>query len=202
MEYQNKYNLPPELVTLVDRELESGEHVEWAAQPIPGRLARSAIPTVLFGIPWTAFAIFWTAMAAAGLWRKKSEGEFGWFRLFPLWGVPFILIGFGMLSSPFWARRQAKRTAYVLTDRRAIIISVGWRSKVSLRSFDPPALMDLRRTERADGSGDLVFTSDQHTGNRGRDYSTAVGFTAIKDVKEVEERVRRLVRQSRDAQAS
>jgi hypothetical protein len=189
-------------VRLVDRELESGEHVEWAAQPIPARSARAALPAVLFGIPWTAFAIFWTAMAASGLWRKKSQGEFGWFRLFPLWGVPFILIGLGMLSSPYWALRRARRMAYVLTDRRAIIISVGWQSKVSLRSFEPPALLDLQRTERADGSGDLVFTNDLSTGSRGRNYSTAVGFTAIRDVKEVEERVRRLARQSRDAQAS
>src|ERR1017187_1772904 len=111
MEYQNKYNLPPELVKLVDRELASGEHVEWAAQPIPARLARTTIPAVLFGIPWTAFAIFWTGMAGWGTWRN---GGAGWFRLFPLWGVPFILIGFGMLSSPYWAFRRAKRTAYVL----------------------------------------------------------------------------------------
>jgi hypothetical protein len=199
MNYQNKYDLPDQLVTLVDRELDSGEHVEWVGQPIPARLARTALPAVLFGIPWTAFAIFWTVMAGWGIWRK---GNSGWFWLFPLWGVPFILVGFGMLSSPYWALRRAKRTAYVLTDRRALVLSVGWRSKVSLRSFEPSALTDLQRTERADGTGDLVFATDFSEGRRGRSYATAVGFVAVRNVKEVEDRVRRLVQQSRNAQAS
>jgi hypothetical protein len=197
MEYQNKYNLPPELVKLVDRELESGEHVEWVAQPIPTRMARAAIPGVVFGILWTAFAIFWTSMAAKGM-SHTGGGALRW--LFPLWGVPFILVGFVMLTSPYWMLRRAKRIAYVLTERRAIVLSAGLRSKVSVRSFEPTALADIRRTERADGSGDLVFSNDLTRDSRGR--STAVGFLAIKDVKEVEERVRRLVRQSRDAQAS
>jgi hypothetical protein len=199
MNYPNKYDLPDELATLVDRELDSTEHVEWIDQPIPARLARTTLPTVLFGIPWTTFAIFWTVMAGWGTWRK---GNSGWFWLFPLWGVPFILIGLGMLSSPFWAFRRAKRTAYVLTDRRALVINVGWRAKVSLRSFEPAALTDLQRTERSDGSGDLVFATDYSEGRRGRSIANAVGFIAVRDVKEVEGRVRRLAQESRNAQIS
>jgi hypothetical protein len=190
--YSNRYNLPDTLVRFVDRELASGERIEWIDQPIPRRLARTTLPSVLFGIPWTAFAIFWTAMAAWGTWR---DGGAGWFRLFPFWGVPFILIGFGMLSAPYWAARRAKRTAYVLTNRRAILISLGWRGSVSIRSFDPDCLKDIRREERADGSGDLVFAEDISTGSRGRTQTTNVGFIAVKDVKSVEERVRHLASQ-------
>ena len=199
MNYQNKYDLPDELVPLVDRELSSGETVEWVGQPIPARLARSAIPAVLFGIPWTAFAIFWTVMAS-GITTRKGSG--GWSWLFALWGVPFILIGLGMLSSPYWALRRAKRMAYVLTDRRAIVLSLGRRSSASVRSFEPAALTDLQRRERADGSGDLIFTNEISTGNRGRSVSTAVGFVGIPNVKEVEDRVRRLVQERRDGQTS
>jgi hypothetical protein len=198
MNYQNKYDLPDELVPLVDRELGAGEHAEWVAQPIPARLARAALPAVLFGIPWTAFAIFWTVMASG---VTSHRGRSGWSWVFALWGVPFILVGLGMLTSPCWVLWRARRTAYVLTDRRAIILSVGWRSKVSLRSFEPSALADLRRTERADGSGDLVFTTDISTGSRGRTNSTPVGFVGIRNVKEVEGRVRRLVQEARNAQA-
>ena len=120
--------------------------------------------------------------------------------MFALWGVPFILIGLGMLSSPYWMLRRAKRMAYVLTDRRAIILSFGWRSSASVRSFEPSGLTDLQRRERADGSGDLIFTTD--VSSRGRNTSAAVGFVAIQNVKEVEDRVRRLAQESRNAQTS
>jgi hypothetical protein len=105
-----------------------------------------------------------------------------------------------MLSSPYWAFRRAKRTAYILTDRRAVVLSVGWRSKVSVRAFEAEGLTDLQRTERADGSGDLVFATDVTAGSRGRTRSTEVGFIAVRDVKEVEGRVRRLVQQAHHAQ--
>ncbi len=199
MNYQNKYDLPDELVSLVDRELDSDEHVEWVGQPIAGRLARSSLPIVVFGIPWTAFAVFWTVMAS-GITTRKGGGEWSW--VFALWGVPFILIGLGMLTSPYWMQRRAKRTAYVLTDRRAIVLSLGWRSSASVRSFQPGALTDLQRKERADGSGDLVFTNDLSSASRGRSMSTAVGFLAIPNVKEVEARVRRLAQESHNAQVS
>jgi len=156
------------------------------------RLARIAIPAVLFGIPWTAFAIFWTVMAGWAAWQK---GGAGWFWLFPLWGVPFVLAGFGMSSSPYWVYRRAKRTAYLLTNRRAIIISIGWRGNVSSRSFEAAVLTDLRRKERPDGSGDLIFTQDISNSQRDRSCSTEVGFLAISNVREVENQVRQIVRQ-------
>ncbi len=191
MDYQNRYNLPDELVSAVDRELASGESVAWVGQPIPRQLARAALPSVLFGIPWTAFAIFWTVMASGA---PRQSGSSGWLWFFPLWGVPFILIGLGMLTSPYWAFRRARRTAYVLTNQRVIIIGIGWRGKTAIRSFDPDALKDLRRDERSDGSGDLIFAEDISSGNRGRNHSTRAGFLAIKEVKNVEEQVRQLVR--------
>jgi len=199
MEYQNKYNLPPELVKVVDRELDSGEHVEWVGQPIAARMARQTIPMALFGIPWTAFAVIWT-VSASGMTSHGHNGGLQW--LFGLWGVPFILVGFVILTGPIWMRLRAKRMAYLLTDRRAIIISLGLRSNVTVRSFEASALADLRRRERADGSGDLIFTTDPAGGNRGRNNPMAVGFIAIPDVKGVDDRVRRLMQQARNAPVS
>ena len=56
--------LPDELDTRVRSELRQGEKLRWVGQPRPGRMARQALPIVLFGIPWTAFALFWMAMAS------------------------------------------------------------------------------------------------------------------------------------------
>jgi hypothetical protein len=189
MNFQNRYDLPDELVSVVERELAPGESVNWTGQPIPGRLSRAALPTVLFGIPWTAFAIFWTALAASG---TRKSGGFTW--LFSLWGVPFILIGIGMLTAPFWIFRKAKRTAYLLTNTRAIIVSIGRLKRISVRSFDLEAMKDLQRNENADGSGDLIFAEDISSGSKGSTNITRIGFLAIKEVKNVEEQVRQLVR--------
>jgi hypothetical protein len=194
MSYFDTSRLPQQLRSLIESELQSNERITWLEQPIPGRLARSTLPIVLFGIPWTAFAIFWTASAA---WGTSKAGDAGFFRAFPLFGLPFILIGLGMLSSPFWVRRSAKRSAYVLTDRRAILFRAGWRGTVSVRSFEPQRLTDLRRKQRTDGSGDLVFAQDIRRDSDGDRHSTDVGFLAVRDVKSVEEMVRALVQRSR-----
>ena len=162
----------------------------WLDQPIPGRMAGKTMPMVLFGIPWTAFALFWIAGASGFKLPDFSHG-FGWF---PLFGVPFVLIGFGLLSSPYWARRSAQRSVYVLTDRRAIIIRGSWRGNVSVRSFERERLTDLQRKQNTDGSGDLIFTRDVRRDSDGDRHSTDVGFLAIRDVKNVEDIVRASVK--------
>jgi hypothetical protein len=181
--------LPDPLRALVESELQSGERVTWVGQPIPGRAMLGALPIVLFAIPWTAFSVFWIAGAAAGTAHSRDPGVF---RMFPLFGLPFVLVGLGLLASPLWVRLTAKRTAYVITDRRAIVLAGGWAGSVTVRSFEPAQLTDLRRTQRSDGSGDLVFTQDVSRGNRGAIRTTDVGFLAIADVKGAEERVRAL----------
>jgi hypothetical protein len=194
MSYFDTTHLPQQIRSLVESELQSGERITWLEQPIPGRMARMTWPIVLFGIPWTAFALFWTAGAAWATW--KMDDAPGLFSAFPLFGLPFILIGFGMLSSPCWVRRKARRSAYVLTDRRAILLTAGWRGSVTVRSFEPERLTDLRRKQYADGSGDLVFAQDIRRDSDGDRHSANVGFLAIREVKAVEELVRALTQRS------
>jgi hypothetical protein len=194
--------LPDELDARVRSELDGGEQLLWVGQPRPSRFARAAIPAVLFGIPWTAFALLWTGMALSGLWGKGGAPQMAGPPLalvfsvcFPLWGVPFILIGLGMLSSPLWARRRAKRTCYALTDRRAILFEAGAFRSVEVRSYRPADLTKIFRREKADGSGDLVFeelTQVRSTSHGGRATSTqARGFMGIENVREIEELVRK-----------
>ena len=194
MSYSDAIELPPQLRSLVESELQSGERIIWMEQPIPGRMARMTLPIVLFGIPWTAFAIFWTAGAAWST-SKMDHGP-GLFSAFPLFGLPFILIGFGLLSSPYWARRKARRSAYVLTDRRAVLFTAGWRGSVTVRSFEPERLTDLRRKQHTDGSGDLVFVQDIRRDSDGDRHFTDVGFLAIREVKAVEGLVRAMTQRS------
>ena len=100
-------SLPYRLTMLVDRELVDGEELIWTGQPRPSRFAIRSLPIVLFGIPWTAFSLFWIC-GAAGFKPPDFTGPMD---LFPLFGVPFVLIGIGMLASPLWMVRKARAFA-------------------------------------------------------------------------------------------
>ena len=56
------------------------------------------VPIIFFGI-FLGFAVFWTAMAASMIGKADFDDagkpEFWLGKLFPLFGVPFILIGAG-----------------------------------------------------------------------------------------------------------
>jgi len=181
-------NLPREVAALVGAELQPGERITWAGQPMPWRFARRNIGIFLFGIPWTAFAIFWVA-GTSGFKLPDFSDSAGWF---PLFGVPFVLSGFGMLSTPYWMRRKARRTAYVVTDERALIIDGSWWRSTTIRSFEPRRLGDIRRDQNPDGSGNLIFERTWDNDGDGGNQFTEHCFLAIRDVKTVERLIRQL----------
>lgn len=192
------WRLPSELVSALDAELRPGERVVWAGRPKVWRAAiGNAIIPCLFGIPFLGFAIFWTSMAiwigsAAG--RQGPDGGAGaggadtantpaWFYWgFPLFGIPFILIGAGLVSSPYWAARRFRRTVYAVTDRRAVVLASGRTTRV--RSWEPDEIRAPKKTRRADGSGDLLFVDATFVSPRGGHVVAAggEGFFAIEDV--------------------
>ena len=129
-------------------QLEPGERLLWHGKPDPKRGLLATIPLVLFAIPWTGFSVFWMA-AASGLF---FDSEPGWMSLFELFGVPFVLIGLGMLTSPYWLYKKAKLTVYALTNRRAMIIT--GRATKKVQSFAASDMGLIERTERRDGRGE------------------------------------------------
>ncbi len=176
------------LQTLIQSELRPTERMQWSASPSPGRLARKCLPIVLFAIPWTAFSVFWIAGASGFKMPDFSSGS----GLFPLFGLPFLLIGIGMFASPFLAAKKARRSAYVVTNERAIIFESGFWGSISIRSFLPHQLQEIRRVQRSDGSGDLILERQLGTNNDGGRTTTEIGFFGIPDVKSVESMVMNL----------
>lgn len=174
--------MPRELRDALGTEMDQDEHLLWAGQPDPARMAWQALPLVIFGIPWTAFSVFWVGAAAAGASRVPGAG---FFLLFPLFGLPFVLVGLGMLSSPYWARRHAQRTAYGITDRRVLILTLGKTRKVE--TYAPE---HLSRFERADGTGDLIFQKRVGRDSDGGRTVEKKGFWGIPDVRAVERLLR------------
>ena len=101
--------IEPELDAILRRELMTGERIVWSGQPNPRKLYAAfaiwlfAIPWTAFAIwgfaiPWTAFALFWEAMALFMLWgdTTKTPAAITWSFgiVFPLFGLPFIVVGF------------------------------------------------------------------------------------------------------------
>ncbi len=172
--------MPPELQQRVTRELQPGEVVRWAAQPDSSRVMRQGFLIWFFFVPWTAFSVFWIG-GAAGFRIPDFSGPFSFF---PFFGLPFLLIGIGGLLSPWWLRVNAQHTVYVISNTRAFMLA-GKRS-VKMISWQPDQLGQMTRTERPDGSGDLVFDSEMRRGNNGSTVTHKRGFMALRDVRTAE----------------
>ena len=174
-----------EMEQKITGQLDPGEGLVWSGAPSPGRMALSALPASVVGIPFTAFAAYWMYMAYT---MTAKSTQVAAIKLFPLFGIPFILIGLGMLTAPLWAFLAAGRTFYAVTNKRAIIVSGGFSQTV--HSYPHSEIHELHRVERAGGSGDLFFASRMITTSRGGTRHQKIGFLGIPDVRSVEQLIR------------
>jgi hypothetical protein len=179
--------IPHELRNFVERELEPDEQTVWMEMPTARFFTPGAAGMFIFAIFWTSFAIFWTFGAAGFKIPDFKDGA----DFFPLFGLPFILIGIGLLSTPVWFYKKAKRTVYVITDRRAIIFDGGWRTS-TIRSYPPRKLHNIFRRERRDGSGSVILERIAQYDNDNQNMREEYGFMNIRNVREVERMLREL----------
>ena len=172
----------------IDRELAPGEVIRWVGQPIARFLTAGSIVQFLIGIPWTAFSLFWT-------WDTLGFGTFlmnglTHLTLFPLLGVPFILLGFALLSAPLTGKRAIQNTIYIVTDRRAI--SFEGIQPSTIRSYLSNQLQSVYRQENKDGSGNVIITIHYVKDHEGGERKEFVGFIDIRDPKESEKFLKEL----------
>jgi hypothetical protein len=180
--------LPQHLQQRLRSELKPGESLAWAGQPSPDRYMKSGFKLWFFFIPWTAFALFWIA-GASGFQLPRFDS--GW-SFFPLFGLPFLLIGLGGLSAPFWLRRKARSIIYAITNERAI--SIEGAKSITVKSYLASDIADIERTEHQDGSGDLVLRTERYRDSDGDRQTRQHGFFAVADVRHVGNLVENLTR--------
>ena len=116
--------IPKELRRKIENELQPGEFIRWIEQPIPHYSTAASIGAALFNILLTSFAIFWMWGASVFKLPDIKEG------LQPQY--LFILLCFGMLSFPVWVWQVARKTVYLVTDKRAISIHGGWSTTIRI----------------------------------------------------------------------
>ena len=149
-----------------------GEKLIWSGRPSPIAYARrKGTRTFLLGIPFLAFALFWVA--------KASEAPGG----FWLFGIPFVLIGSGLVLSPLWFYFRAGRTAYALTSTRAIVEMAPPFAKKT--SFPLASIRFVEIDGASERAGHVLFFE---TMARNRHGTTTVrdGFIAIADPERVD----------------
>jgi hypothetical protein len=178
-----------ELRRTVDNELQSGELIRWIEQPAPQFVNAFFMVSIFFGIPWTSFSIFWM-WGALGFKLPNLEAGVQPEHLFALFGVPFVLIGFFILSAPIWAWQSAQKTVYLITDQRAISIEGGWST--TIRSYLPQQLKYIYRRERTDGTGDVVIIARHWRDSDGDPRSEEIGFLGVRNPQEVEKLLKQL----------
>lgn len=172
-------------------DLSPEEKLVWSDNPKSSlRHALRSLPIALFGIFFFGFAMFWTYLASEPL-RNGFDLETNVSGLiFAMFGIPFILIGAGLLLSPLWAAIKARHTVYAVTDQRLIIKQTFPVSR--LRSWEINKINSLTRAGAAEGPGDILFAEDiSFNGEDGKTFEK-VGFIGINDPKTLEDEIRRI----------
>ena len=138
--------------TPFDSILDPGEKLVWTGRPRQGMYLQSsdwvAVPFSLF---WCGFVVFWEISALRGPARSGGGSI-----VFPLFGIPFVLVGLYMLVGRFfhdaWVRRN---TQYAVTDRRAILLGGINSSRVT--SLNLNNLREVSLVKHADGTGTVYM---------------------------------------------
>jgi hypothetical protein len=178
--------LSSELDTAVRNELRDGEELWYAGMPSPSRTARKMWPIAIFGLFFGGFAAFWISAAAWGVWFGNGGPQTpGVFVLFPLFGLPFLAVGVGMISSPWWTARSARRTACCVTSQRAMQLQHG--SSIKVQSWAPRDLDEISKVLHPDGTGTLTFASALVRGSKGRVRTVPQAFYGVPDPRACEE---------------
>lgn len=175
--------------------LEPGERLLWHARAIK-RAKRGSWAIFLFAIPWTAFALFWTSMALL-----MTSGEEGFFRyVFPLFGLPFVLIGVFMLSKPVLSRIASGRMAFGITDSRVIQLYIG--KGILTESMPLTRIKSISSFKRSNGSGSLTMKLKKDKSETTRERARSFELGSVPDVANAEKILRDARKRAKEAAKS
>jgi hypothetical protein len=172
---------------IIQRELESGERLIWAGQPLQGiRFRRSDMVMILFSLLWGGFALFWEWTAI------QNDAPFPMM----LFGIPFVLIGLYIMVGRFFLEaRQREKTFYGVSNERILIVSGLTKKRVT--SLNLRTLSDLSLAESVDGQGTITFGSPSLAGPwfgrptwPGLEFSSGTKFDLLKQAKTVYQHIR------------
>jgi hypothetical protein len=151
-------NPTPVPFSVFSSELLPGETIQWSGRPNPRVIFHPEDTYMIpFSLLWGGFAIFWLlgASGIGNIWTNPPDRTFRWFGV--IWGTPFVLVGQYFIWGRFvYERWKKQRTYYAVTNRRALIVEQGLRSRnVTAASLEALPMIDKR--VRSDGIGSIAF---------------------------------------------
>ena len=159
--------------------LDEGETILWQGRPVAGlSFHGSDVMSMAMGVFFMGFSIFWMGMAANITSGFNGFGG-GFPKLFPLFGIPFFLIGFyNAIGHVFWKAYLRSKTHYTLSSKRAFIAT------------DHPSSGRLLRDYPIDAQTDIILKvgppdSIWFAGKR-------IGFARIEDARSVHKLMRQI----------
>ncbi len=176
----------------LEAELDPGERIAWQEQAPRFSFSPRAIFPALFALAWVAIVSFSILSSPHG---RHGPSPFVF--------APFIIVAVAFVAAPAARAFNARQTYYLITNRRALIVTLGSGKKVL--TYYPEKLQSLERREKPDGRGDIIIDrvagGAWNTGYRGNAYIQEVGFMNIPEVKSVEGMLRNLARKETLARA-
>jgi hypothetical protein len=131
------------------RDLRADETVQWQGWQL-GRIEWRAFGIYILAVPWTGFSLRWTTLAAGAVFLMDDSGAGCLDWAFPLFGVPFIVIGLAMLAMPLI---QRGRVLYLVTGQRVLKLSVVHAFVMTAVPADRIGM--VQRRQQQDGTGSL-----------------------------------------------
>lgn len=184
----SKTPLPEDIAAAVKRET-AGELIRWTGQPDAARAARWSLLIWLFALPWTGFTLF-LASTTVRIPKLGTGMPDIWRLAFELFGIlfmlPFLLVGLAMIAAPLWVWRKSRATAWVVTDKRLLVVEV-YRKTSKVKTIWPERIVSIERTERADGSGSLKLLLGRRTDSDGDTVSETEMIYAADQVRKLEQ---------------
>jgi len=161
--------------------LDEGETILWQGRPVAGlSFSNINVMETLMGLFFMGFSLFWIRTAANVTSNFGSSGVEGLLPVvFPLFGVPFFLIGFyNAIGHILWDAFLRSRTHYTLTSKRAFIATDHPRRGKLLEDYSIDEHTDV--TLKVGPPDSVLF--------RGR----KIGFIRIEDGRAVHKLIRHI----------
>lgn len=173
----------------VERELPPGEELLLVCKPATTLWKPGYAYRMFFATLWNGFlygilgCLIITHITLEEIIEKPA------ILLFFLGLLPFYVIGIGLIISPWWERENDRRTVYVLTNRRAIVLRPSMlRRRPTCRFFLLAHNLIKEVREYGKGRGDIVMDYDEHHGRNGTTLMPK-GFLHVDNVRELEYRI-------------
>ncbi len=167
---------------LLERELGEGEQLRWSGRPreTKGRRSQSVNTFLILAIVFGSIGILFLLLATIFLFGVPDPAKFVICLVFYIIGGVFTYLAlfFGLFS--LFYRFSTKNLHYAITDQRVLIIRSG--RVLTVESYYKDDITQIKRIEREDGSGDLIFDGSRGFSNmysynsRYRRYGTSYGY--------------------------